>query len=105
MTQQPPPRSPQPPESSRSEGMPPEGTQPDSTPPVPAAPGPRAQQSAPQPSWPAQPPEDGSQHTAPLWYEQTQLQPQYPPYSPGVQQTAAEPGNATLTEPGARPAQ
>jgi len=105
MTQQPPPRSPQPPESSRSEGMPPEGTQPDSTPPVPAAPGPRAQQSAPQPSWPAQPPEDGSQHTAPLWYEQTQLQPQYPPYSPGVPQTAAEPGNATLTEPGARPAQ
>ena len=51
----------------------------------------------------AQPPEDGPQHSAPLWYEQTQTQPQYPPYSPVVPQAPTEPGPATFAQPGATP--
>jgi putative serine protease PepD len=51
--------------------------------------------------------EDASQHTAPLWYEQTQTQaqPQYPPYSPVVPQTPAEQRPAAFTQPGATPTQ
>jgi putative serine protease PepD len=56
-----------------------------------------------------QPPEDGSQPTAPLWYEQSQTQmpppqyPPYPPYSPVLPQDPAQPGPAGLTQPGANP--
>jgi putative serine protease PepD len=55
---------------------------------------------------PSQPPEDGSQHTAPLWYEQTQTQaqPQYPLYPPVVPPTTAEQSPAAFTTPGAKPA-
>jgi putative serine protease PepD len=58
------------------------------------------------PSQSQRPPEDGSQPTAPLWYEQTQTQmppPQYPPYSPVVPQVPAQPGPAGFTQPGAKP--
>jgi putative serine protease PepD len=50
---------------------------------------------------------DVSQHTAPLWYEQTQTlpQPQFPAYSPVVPQTPTESRPAALTQPGATPAQ
>jgi putative serine protease PepD len=85
MTQQPPPEAPQPPQSA-----------------------PQPPQSVPQPPQSApQPPEDASQHTAPLWYEQTQtqIQPPYPPYSPVGPQTPAESRPAALTQPGARPTQ
>src|ERR1035441_8736610 len=59
------------------------------------------------PSQSQRPPEDGSQPTAPLWYEQTQTQmppPQYPPYSPVVPQVPAQPGPAGFAQPGAKPA-
>ena len=47
---------------------------------------------------------DVSEHTAPLWYEQTQTQmpPQYPAYSPVVPQTTAEPRAAAPDQPGAK---
>src|ERR1019366_2009713 len=57
------------------------------------------------PSQSQRPPEDGSQPTAPLWYEQTQTQmppPQYPPSSPVVPQVPAQPGPAGLTQPGVK---
>jgi len=62
---------------------------------------------SPQPpeGTPQQPPEDASQYTAPLWYERTQMQPQYPAYSPVVPQAPAEPPPAALTQPGATPTQ
>ncbi len=78
MTQQPPPQPPQP-----AEGTPP-------------------------PLQPAQsplPPEDASQHTAPLWYEQTQTQPQYPAYPPVAPPTPTESRPAAFAQPGAKPAQ
>jgi len=49
------------------------------------------------------PPGDGPQHSAPLWYEQTRMQPQYPPYSPVEPQAPAGPGPATFAQPGAKP--
>ena len=49
------------------------------------------------------PPGDGPQHTAPLWYEQTQTQPQYPAFTPVVPQIPAGPGPATFAQPGAKP--
>ena len=74
------------------------------------------QQPPPQSSQPAQPaqssqpaqpvqPEGAPQHTAPLWYGQTQAQPQYPAYPPVAPQTPAEPRPAALAQPGAEPAQ
>jgi len=53
------------------------------------------------PSQPPRQPEDASQHTAPLWYEQTQAQ--HPAYSPVVPQAPAETRPAAMTQPGARP--
>ena len=44
---------------------------------------------------------DGAQHTAPLWYEQTQAQPQYPAYPPVVSQAPADSRPASFTQPGA----
>jgi len=81
MTQQPPPQPPQP-----AEGTPP-----------PLQPA----QSSQSPL----PPEDASQHTAPLWYEQTQTQPQYPAYPPVVPPTPTESRPAAFAQPGAKPAQ
>ena len=52
----------------------------------------------------AQPSEDSSQPTAPLWYEQTQVPTQYPAYSPAFPQAPAEPRFAAFTQPGATPA-
>ncbi|MHB8274825.1 MAG: S1C family serine protease, partial [Dermatophilaceae bacterium] len=52
-----------------------------------------------------QPPEGAPQHTAPLWYGQTQAQPPYPSYPPVAPQTPAEPHPAALTQPGVEPAQ
>jgi len=88
MTQQPPPQFPPSPEG------------------APQQPPPQSSQS-PQPpeGAPQQPPEDSSQHTAPLWYEQTQRQPQYPAYSPAVPQAPTEPRPAAFTQPGATPTQ
>jgi putative serine protease PepD len=88
MTQQPPSQFPQSPEGARPEGTPPGGM---------------PQQPAPQSSWSQQPPEDASQHTAPLWYEQTQQQPQFPAYSPVAPQAPGEPRPATSAQPGAAP--
>ena len=51
----------------------------------------------------AQPSEDSSQPTAPLWYEQTQVPTQYPAYSPAFPQAPAEPRFAAFTQPGATP--
>jgi putative serine protease PepD len=81
MTQQPPPQPPQP-----AEGTPP-----------PLQPA----QSSQSPL----PPEDASQHTAPLWYEQTQTQPQYPAYPPVAPPTPTESRPAAFAQPGAKPAQ
>ena len=58
----------------------------------------------PPPQSPPQP-EGGPQHTAPLWYEQTQAQPQYPVYPPVVPQAPAEPYRAASTQPRAELAQ
>ena len=99
MTQQPPPQFPQPAGGTSPEGSRPEGTPPESTPPEGAT-----QQPAPQSSWSPQTPEDASQHTAPLWYEQTQTQPQFPAYSPVLPQTPAEPP-AAFAQHGAKPSQ
>jgi putative serine protease PepD len=56
-----------------------------------------------------QPPEDASQHTAPLWYDQTQRQPQFPAYPPAPQasapQASGESRPATTTQAGSRPTQ
>ena len=56
---------------------------------------------------PPQPPEPPTEHTAPLWYEQTQtqMQPQFPAYSPVVPMTPAESRPAASPQPGAQPAQ
>jgi len=59
-------------------------------------------QPAPQP--PPQP-DNGPGHTAPLWYEQTQAQPQYPVFPPVVPQSRAEPRLSAFTQPGVEPAQ
>jgi len=50
-------------------------------------------------------PKDASQHTAPLGYRRTQMQPQYSSDSPVVSQSPAEPRPAALTQPGAELAQ
>ncbi|MHB8186715.1 MAG: S1C family serine protease [Dermatophilaceae bacterium] len=63
------------------------------------------QQPPPQSPQPPQPPEGAPQHTAPLWYGQTQAQPPYPSYPPVAPQTPAEPHPAALTQPGVEPAQ
>jgi len=69
-------------------------------------PPPQSSQFPPSPEGaPQQPPEDSSQNTAPLWYEQTQRQPQYPAYSPAVPQAPTEPRPAAFTQPGATPTQ
>ncbi|MHB1474582.1 MAG: S1C family serine protease [Dermatophilaceae bacterium] len=60
---------------------------------------------SPQPPQPPQPPEGAPQHTAPLWYGQTQAQPPYPSYPPVAPQAPAEPHPAALTQPGVEPAQ
>src|ERR1035437_10767425 len=116
MTQQPAPQSPVPPEGTTPEGTTPEGTTPEGTTPegtTPEGMGPEGaptegtqQQPLSQFPWSSQPPEDGSQHTAPLWYEQTQTQaqPQYPLYPPVVPPTTAEQSPAAFTTPGAKPA-
>jgi putative serine protease PepD len=52
------------------------------------------------PQQPPQPPESDMQHAAPLWQDQRQIQPQYPVYPPVVAQAVAEPGLASLTQPG-----
>src|ERR1035437_9227464 len=97
MTQQPPPQSPLPPEGTPPEGAQPEGNQPEGTQPE----GTR-QQPPPQSPWSQPSPGDASQHTAPLWYEQTQTQMQPPAYSPVVPQTPAEHSTAALTQRGAK---
>jgi len=51
----------------------------------------------------AQPPEDEPRHSAPLWYEETRMQPQYPAFTPVVPQVPAGPGPAAFTQPGATP--
>ena len=61
-------------------------------------------ESAPQPESPQQP-EWAPQHTAPLGYDQTQVQPQYPVYPPVAPQTPAESHPAALTQPGVEPTQ
>ncbi len=94
MTQQPPPPFPEP-----TDGMPPQGTPPQSSTPQSSTP----QGTPAQSSWSSQPPGDSSQHTGPLWYEQTQTQMQYPAYPPAVPQTSNEPGPGSFTNPGARP--
>jgi putative serine protease PepD len=101
MTQQPPPQSPLPPEGTQPEGTQPVSMGPESTPP-----GGTRQQPPPQSPWSQPSPGDASQHTAPLWYEQTQtrIQPQPPAYSPIVPQTPAEHSTAASTPPGAKPA-
>src|SRR5664280_2704434 len=55
---------------------------------------------------PSPPPEDGSVHTAPLWYEQaqTQAQPQSPPYSPVSPPAPGQQGPSAYAQPGAKPA-
>jgi putative serine protease PepD len=58
----------------------------------------------PPPQSPPQPEGDPA-NTAPLWYEQTQPQPQRPAYPPMVPQAPAEPYRAALPQPGAEPAQ
>jgi putative serine protease PepD len=58
----------------------------------------------PPPQSPPQP-EGGSAHTAPLWYEQTQAQPQYPAHPPVFPQAPAEPRQTAFTQPGAELAQ
>jgi putative serine protease PepD len=89
MTQQPPPQPFQPP-------LPPEG----------APQQPQQQSSEPfQPFQPQPQAGDASQHTAPLWYERTQPQPQFPAYPPVVPQAPAEPGHAAFMQHGAVPAQ
>jgi putative serine protease PepD len=62
-----------------------------------------AQQQPPASSpWSSPPPEDGSAHTAPLWYEQaqTQTQPQYPPYSPVFPPTPGQQGPSAYAQQG-----
>src|SRR5664280_1711835 len=106
MTQQPPPQSSLPPEGTTPAPLPPEGATPEdmgreATPPV------DAQQQPPASSpWPSPPPEDGSVHTAPLWYEQaqTQAQPQSPPYSPVFAPAPGQQGPSAYAQPGAKPA-
>jgi putative serine protease PepD len=51
----------------------------------------------------AQPPEDGPQHSAPLWYEHTRMQPQYPAFTPVIPQIPAGTGPAAFTRPGQPP--
>ncbi len=94
MTQQPPPQIPESPE----------GTRPDSNTPAGAPPGGKAQQPAPPSSWSQQPPEDASAHTAPLWYDQTRVQPQYQAYPPVGPQGRGEAGATASTASGAGPA-
>jgi putative serine protease PepD len=53
---------------------------------------------------PPPPPEDGSEHTAPLWYEQAQTQPQYPPYSSELPPIGAGQSSTGLAQPGPGPA-
>jgi len=50
-------------------------------------------------------PQGEPSHTAPLWYEQTQSLPQYPPYPPAATQSPTEPRPAVFAQPGAEPAQ
>jgi putative serine protease PepD len=60
-----------------------------------------AQQQPPASSpWSSPPPEDGSAHTAPLWYEQAQTQPQYPPYSPVFPPTPGQQGPSAYAQQG-----
>jgi putative serine protease PepD len=56
-------------------------------------------------SGPQQGPDDVSQHTAPLWYEQTQAQAQYPAYPPAGPQSPTETRRAAFMQPGATPPQ
>ena len=90
MTQQPPPRIPQQPEGTRPEGTPSEGM---------------PQRPPSQASVPPQAPGDASQHTAPLWYEQTQALPQPLAYPPVAPQTSGIPQAAVMTQPAAAPTQ
>jgi putative serine protease PepD len=91
MTQQPPPQIPQSPEGTPAEGAPPEG----------------AQQPAPQSTWSARPAEDAPQHSAPLWYEQTQTQtlPQFPAYSTAGQQAQGSHPSGASSPSGSGPRQ
>src|SRR5450631_2729269 len=87
MTQLPPPQSPQPPEN------------------VPQPPEDASQHIGSQPPQNEPQPSGGiSEHTAPLWYEQTQTQPQFPAYSPVIPPEPAEPRPPTPGQPGPEPA-
>jgi putative serine protease PepD len=92
---QPPDGAPQPPENA----FPPHAPQPPER--EPQLPDDASQQLPPPPA------EDPSEHTVPLWYEQTQtqMQPQFPAYSPVVPMTPGQSPPAAFTQPGARPAQ
>jgi len=59
----------------------------------------------PQPSQPPAPSGDESEHTTPLWYGQTQAQPQYQAYPPASAQSPAEPHPTASLQPGLAPAQ
>jgi putative serine protease PepD len=61
--------------------------------------------SQPPVSQPPQQPEGGIEHTAPLWYEQTQAQRQYPPSAPVAPQSPTEPYQGALPPPGVELAQ
>ena len=61
--------------------------------------------SQPPVSPPPQQPEGGIEHTAPLWYEQTQAQRQYPPSAPVAPQSPTEPYQGALPPPGVELAQ
>jgi putative serine protease PepD len=106
MTQPPPPQFPPPPEGTPQQPPPPSSQFPPAPEGTPQQPPPPSSQFPPPPEGtPQQPPEDASQQTAPLWYEQTQRQPQYPAYSPAVPQAPTEPPPAAFTQPGATPTQ
>ena len=61
--------------------------------------------SQPPPPQSPQQPEGATEHTAPLWYEQTQAQRQYPAFPPVVPQSPTEPRLAASTQPGVELAQ
>ena len=88
MTQQPP-QAPQPPHL--PDGTPAQGTQAQGT----------QAQAAPSGATPS---EVTSEHTAPLWYEQTRAQPQHPSYPPMPPPTPTGPYPAAMGRPGAESA-
>ena len=118
MTQLPSPASPQSPENAsqlpESAPQPPENASQHPTPqppenafPPPAAQPPESESQRPDDASQHRtppPPEGPSDHTAPLWYEQTQMQPQFPAYSPVVPMTPRPSPPAAFAQAGAKPA-